>query len=65
MDWVDFMLLIALAIADTVLLVYLRQRRRRQMSQKRMQNVLGLAIRQVNQSDQSRCRAVSGSLAGY
>jgi hypothetical protein len=65
MDWVDFMLLMTLAVADMFLLVYLRQRRRRQMCLRKMQHTLVLAIRQVNQSEHLRRRAVSGSLAEY
>ena len=65
MDWVDFMLLIILAVADMLLLVYLRQRRRRQMRLKKMQHVLVLAIRQANQSERSRRRVLSRSFAGF
>ncbi|MGP8243077.1 MAG: hypothetical protein ACLQVN_01000 [Bryobacteraceae bacterium] len=65
MDWIDFMLLMTLAAADVVLLVYLRQRRRRQMRLRKMQHILVLAIRQVNQSEHSRRRALSRSLVEY
>ena len=65
MDWVDFMLLVALAAADMLLLAYLRQRRRRQLRLERMQHSLVLALRQVNESADTRHRAVSGSMAEY
>jgi hypothetical protein len=65
MDWVDLMLLVTLASADLLLLVYLRQRRRRRLRVDRMRHSLVLAIRQVNQSVDPRHRAVAGSLAQY
>jgi hypothetical protein len=51
MDSVDFILLVALAAADLLLLSYLRQRRRQQLLQDRIQHCLVLAIRQVNESE--------------
>lgn len=63
MDWVDFLLLMTLAVADALLLVYLRRRRRRLMCLARMQHSLVLAIRQVNRSEQARRKAATGSLA--
>lgn len=65
MDWVDFMLLATLAAADMLLLVYLRQRRRRKMRLEKMQHSLVIAIRQVNESASTRHRAVTRSLADY
>jgi hypothetical protein len=65
MDWVDLMLLVTLASADLLLLVYLRQSRSRRLRMDRMRHSLVLAIRRVNQSGDPRPRAVAGLLGQY
>ena len=63
MNWVDFLLLLALAMADLLLLAHLRQRRRRQLLLAKIHYSLVLAIRQANQPVIARRPVVSRSLA--